>query len=288
MAWGDVGKRGKQRMQERNHIRAIDTHCHVFPDSLAQRAISTLEESGPWRAVGDGTRAGLLASMDAAGINKAVACMIATRPGQEKSILAFCRQLRSERIVPFASVHPDSPDAGRWIEKIAEAGLGGIKVHPMYQDCPLDDSRMDPIFSAAAANNLLVTIHSGRDIAFPEDDRASAERIVRVVKRHRKVRFIATHLGGWQSWDQVSRHLLGLGMYVECSFSLQFLPVEDARKLIHGFGADRVMLGSDWPWVGQAQTIQELQRLDLCEAEMQAILYQNAAGLLKPAESKPS
>ncbi len=269
-------------MQKPENMRAIDAHCHLFPDSLAARAIRTLEEGYPWRAVGDGTLAGLAASMDAAGVEKAFACMIATKPGQEEGILSFCRQVESERVVPFPSVHPDSPGAGRLVERIAEAGMVGIKVHPMYQNCPLDDSRMDEIYSAAAANNLLVTLHCGRDIAYPAgDDRASAQRIVRVLKNHPEVRFIATHLGGWRKWEQAAKHLLGLGMYVECSFCLQFLSVEEARKLIEGFGTDRVMFGTDWPWVDHGQDVERLERLGLPEDVLGAILYDNAARLMK-------
>lgn len=259
----------------------IDAHCHVFPDSLASRAIRTLEQGCPWMSVGDGTLAGLTASMDAAGVERAFACMIATRPGQEEAILSFCRQVKSQRIVPFASVHPDSAGPGRLVERIADAGMVGIKVHPMYQNCPLDDSRMDEIYSAAAANNLLVTLHCGRDIAYPaDDDRASAQRIVRVLKRHPNVTFIATHLGGWRKWEQAAEHLLGLGLYVECSFSLQFLSPEEARKLIQGFGTDRVMFGTDWPWVDHAQDIERLKQLDLDHDDLQGIIYGNADRLL--------
>ena len=261
-------------------ISAIDAHCHVFPDAVAPRAIAAFEQKCSWQAVGAGTIADLLASMDAAGITTALPCMIATRPGQEENILSFCCQLQSDRLKPLASVHPDTSNATAHIERIANAGLLGIKIHPMYQDCPIDDPRIDNILAAATANGLLVTAHCGLDIAFADDQRAAPKHLARVIKRHPRLKFLATHLGGWKYWDQVLPQLSDLDILFECSFSLQHLSTDQARDLILGLGPERVLLGTDWPWADQAQTIHQLQQLDLSADQQNAILSANAKKLI--------
>ena len=64
-------------------MRFFDVHTHAFPDSLAPKALERLVKMAVWEKVApshDGTLAGLLRSMDRAGIERAVVCSVATRP----------------------------------------------------------------------------------------------------------------------------------------------------------------------------------------------------------------
>ncbi len=258
----------------------IDIHTHAFPDSLAGRAIASLEEGCRWKAVADGTIGGLLAGMDSAGVQSAAICTIATKADQADGILSWCEQIRSDRIIPFPSVHPDTPHAGQAIERIAKRGFTGIKLHPMYQNFSADEARLDEIYAAAADNGLLVTLHSGRDIAFPDDDRAMPEKIVKVIQKHPKLRLLCTHLGGWQAWDEVEQVLIGQPIYLETSFSLQFLPPQRAADMIRRHGTDRVCFGTDWPWQGHIKQLELVDGLGLSDSEKHALLGGNAAALL--------
>ena len=260
---------------------AIDIHTHGFPDSLAPRAIAQLEAGRPWQAVGDGTVGGLLASMDAAGIDSAVLCTVATKPDQTAGILAWCLQVRGERIHPFASVHPDTPDAPAWMRRIADAGLAGIKLHPMYQAAPADDPRMLALFSAAADAGLIVQCHCGHDIGFPDtDDRAHPRRLRAVIDQLPSLRLLCTHLGGWRMWDEVETHLLGAPVYLETSLSLAELGPARAAELIRRHGPSRVLFGTDWPWADQADQLALLRALPLAPAELDAVAHSNARALL--------
>ncbi|MCY2931570.1 MAG: amidohydrolase family protein [Planctomycetota bacterium] len=267
-------------------MKTFDAHTHAFPDDLAAHAIARLEADCPWKAIGDGTAGGLLAAMDRAGVARALVCMIATKPSQEENILAFCRRLKSERLLPLASVHPDSENPARRIEQIARAGLRGVKVHPLYQNCAVDDARMDAIYEAAAAHGLLVTVHAGRDVAFgPDDDRAAPRRIADVVRRHPKLTLLATHLGGWQAWDEVEQFLAGpaleaQNLYFELSFCLPCLPPERSRELIRRLGPGRILFGSDWPWADEGEQLAQLRALSLTAAELAAIEHGTADRIL--------
>ncbi len=260
---------------------AIDIHTHAFPDDVAGRAVSKLEQMGQWKAVGDGRVDGLIASMDEADIDLSVLCPIATKPGQVKGIFKWCRKIRSDRIEPLASLHPETPKPGKWIDRFAKTQLAGIKLHPMYQDFAIDEPRLDGIYEAAAGAGLFVTLHAGRDIAFPpEDDRAAPERIARVVDRHPELKLLATHMGGWEVWDQVRKHLSGSNVYFETSFSLDRLGPQNVVDLVRSHGVDKVLFGTDWPWNDQAAEIQKVHHLPLEESEKNGILYANAARLL--------
>ena len=68
--------------------------------------------------VGDGTMGSLLGAMESHGVDRCALCQIATKPGQSDVLLAAAKAImagelgeRAQRmIVPFCSVHPDSPD----------------------------------------------------------------------------------------------------------------------------------------------------------------------------------
>lgn len=267
---------------------AIDFHTHAFPDSLAKRAIATLEAGCPWKAVGTGTVAGLLESMDRAGIEISVICPIATKPEQVGGILEWCRGIRSPRIIPLPSVHPDTQDIPRWMEQFAAQGYKGVKIHPQYQGFAADEPRMDAIYASAVEFNLLISSHCGLDIAFaPEDDRAAPQRFARVLDRFPTLRLVCTHMGGWRAWDEAQQHILGRDVYLETSFSLDELGPQRARQMIERHGWQRVLFGTDWPWNAQASQQALIQAFGLPPAQTQAILHDNAARLLGLAPQTP-
>jgi len=84
--------------------------------------------------------------MDTCSIEKSVVCAIATKPSQFDSILKWSREIKSDRIIPFPSFHPqDSEFAGR-ISQIKNEGFKGIKFHPYYQNFTIDEEYLFPIY----------------------------------------------------------------------------------------------------------------------------------------------
>jgi len=262
-------------------MAAIDMHVHAFPDDLAERAIAKLEAQCDWKAVADGTISALMESMDAADIDVSVVCAIATKPDQAGGIFKWCRKIRSDRIEPLPSIHPDTPGAPKWLARFAKEGFVGIKLHTMYQNFAFDEPRMYPIYDACREHGLLVAAHCGLDIAFSaDDDRAAPARIRNVIDRFPGLKLLCTHMGGWRSWDEAERHVLGAEVLLETSFSLRELGRERAVSMIRRHGADRVMFGSDWPWVAQGDEIERVRRLGLDRKLTQKVLCANAAKLL--------
>jgi len=262
-------------------MSAIDLHTHAFPDELAARAIAKLEEGCPWKAFGDGTVGGLLKSMDAADIDVSAVCPIATKPDQVKGIFQWCKKIRSDRIDPLPSAHPLTKKLGDWMEKFAQEGFVGIKLHPMYQDFVVDDALPEEIYRQAAKHGLFITMHCGQDIAWPPtDDRVTPARLRRVIEKFPDLKLVATHMGGWRMWDEAQKHLLGTPVYMETSFSLAELGKQRAVDFIGRHGVQRVCMGSDWPWDRQGAQVQAVKDLGLSAQDTQAILYANAAKLL--------
>lgn len=261
--------------------RIVDFHTHAFSDALAARAMKALQEEAPGiRAYLDGTVGELLRSMDKAGIEKSVVCCIATKPEQFEPILAWCGQIRSDRLIPFPSVHPADPMVSEHVHRIGQEGFLGVKLHPYYQDFLADEERMTPLYEAAIDSKLLLVMHTGYDIAFPRIRRADPQKVVTVKERFSDLRFVATHMGAWQQWEEVRRVFIGRDIPMEISFALDELDVEMARAMILGHPDGCVLFGTDSPWTDQCETLTLLERLRLPDEVLTSILATNALSLL--------
>jgi predicted TIM-barrel fold metal-dependent hydrolase len=260
-------------------LRAIDFHTHAFPDNLAQVAMEKLQH-GQIPAYLDGRLSSLLGSMDKAGIYRCVVCNIATRPKQFDSIMRWCKEIASERVVPFASIHPEDPEWELRIDKVAEEGLKGIKLHPYYQGFVINEKRLLPIYRRIAKNGLLLIMHTGFDIAFPKDRIADPEKVINVLNEVPDLRLITTHLGAWDDWEEVDRHLIGKDVYMEISFSLEILNKATAEDLLLRHNPDYLLFGTDSPWTDQIAAIERFQGLTLPEGLKEKTLFRNAERLL--------
>ena len=258
----------------------IDFHAHAFPDAIAARAISQLEHGGGVKAFLDGTVSSLLASMDGAGIRTSVICSIATKPEQFEPILKWSKEIASPRIVPLPSIHPKGQDPVGQVHQVAEAGLRGIKLHPYYQSFDIDDEALFPLYRALDELGLLLVCHTGFDFAFSRRRRADPVRILRVLDRVPSLRLITSHMGAWDDWDEVEKHMLGKPITMDISLSLELLGRERARDMLLAHPADRILLGTDSPWSSQSETLGLLRSLDLGTGRESQILGKNAAALL--------
>jgi predicted TIM-barrel fold metal-dependent hydrolase len=262
-----------------------DCHAHAFPDELAPHALARLSERVPngWRPFLDGTAGGLLAGMDRSGIDRTVVACIATAPQQFPSILAWACRIASDRLVPFASVHPGSEGAAAQVHVVADAGLRGIKLHAQYQQFAVDEPRMFPLYEAACERGLVVLFHAGRDIAFPDDaDSASPARLRRVHERFPQMRMIAAHLGGWRMWRESLDALVGCDVYLETSYSLGMGEDDVGHRILAEHRPDRLLFGTDSPWRDQAETLRSVRSAVADGDRLRMLLEDNACTLIGP------
>ncbi len=259
----------------------IDFHTHAFPDDLAERVIRMLEDEGGVKAHLNGTVSALLSSMDACGIEKSVICNIATNPSQFNSILHWCKNIRSDRIIPFPSFHPFDPAYSDRIDAIKGEGFKGIKFHPYYQNFTIDEERLLQVYEKISRENLILVMHTGFDFAFPPIRIADPAKILRITEIFPSLKLVTTHLGAWKQWEEVEQFLLGKPIYMEISFSLDFLEDGDSvRNIFSRHDPEYILFGTDSPWTKQQETLSLLKGLGLGEDKERLILRENALTLL--------
>ncbi|MBI5572970.1 MAG: amidohydrolase family protein [Elusimicrobia bacterium] len=260
----------------------IDFHTHAFPDKLAESAIAKLTYPSKIKPSFDRTVSGLLKSMDEAGIEKSVVLSIATKPSQTENIIKWCEKIKGERIIPFASIHPENKNAGDLIKKISGEGLPGIKLHPMYQNFYLDDEKMFFIYEESAKNNIILLFHIGFDIAFPDSKKAEISRLKKIVQKFPELKIVAAHTGGWRMWNEALQDIAGLDIWIETSMTLKY--IEDKKiflEILKKHPSDKIMFGTDTPWSSQLEEVKMMQEFpDISNDLKQKIFSENARKLL--------
>lgn len=276
----------------------IDFHTHIFPEKIASRAISGMQAVSHAAAFCDGTLPGLQASMAKAGISCSVVLPVATNPNKLSSMNDAAIALNgSGGIFHFGAVHPLAENWKQELERIAAAGLKGIKIHPHYQETDINDIRYLRLLDKAAELGLLTVMHSGLDIGYPGVVRCSPEMTASALKQLGNIPIVLAHMGGWKNWDQVADCLGPTGCMLDTAISLghivpnapghyreEELPLlgdEGFLALVRAFGSTRILFGTDSPWADQKAEADRIRTLPLTEAEKEDILWRNAKELLE-------
>ena len=274
----------------------IDIHTHTFPDKIASAAIDKLSAAGHIPYFSNGTVSGLKTSMKKAGIDYSVVLPVATNPLKLASMNDVSIELNGkDGLIYFGAVHPDAPDWYEELGRIAEKGVKGIKIHPVYQDVDIDDIRFLRILDRAAELGLIVLMHAGDDIGFPDVVRCSPAMTANALKQVGSVKIILAHMGGWKNWQEVAENLSDTSAMLDTAFSLgeitpkddyyspdflSLLKKQDFVRLVNIFGSERVLFGTDSPWTDQEESLKKIKELSFSEADLENIIYLNAKKLL--------
>ncbi len=261
--------------------RIIDSHCHIYPEKIALRAVDAVEEfyEGLPREPWDGTAAQLMTSGREAGISHFVVFTVATTPHQVSGINRFIAQSVRESggcMTGLGAMHPDSVDFARDLDEAVALGLKGVKLHPDIQRFRADDPRAMEIYRECEARGLPVCIHGG-DHRY---DYSNPDRIEAVAKAFPRLQLQVAHLGGWSVWEEASLKLSKYpNVWVDCCSSLYWLEKETARDIIRRYGSERVLFGTDYPFWPQKRELEDLLSLGLTGEELENICWRSAAAL---------
>jgi len=259
--------------------RVFDVHTHAFPDAVAPKALERLVGMAVWekvRPTHDGTAAGLVASMDRAGIERAVVCSVATKPDQVPKISAWSVRIASPRLVPFASIHPDYPEPEAEVERLSEAGVRGLKFHPEYMGCALDDPRCVRIARSAARAGLAMAVHAGYDFAFEKEDLASPARVRRLHEQVPDLKMLACHLGGWRRWEDALDQVAGLPIYLETSMTLGRCAPGIVERILAKHPPELLLFGTDAPWADPSAEVEKFFALPAAAETLRRAAWENA------------
>jgi predicted TIM-barrel fold metal-dependent hydrolase len=95
-----------------------------------------------------------------------------------------------------------------------------------------------------------------------------------------ELKFVTTHLGSWEQWSEVESIIAGKPVYMEISFSLEYLESAPIKDILLKHPREYILFGTDSPWTDQGNTLKLFRSLNLGDAFERAVLCDNAAKLL--------
>ena len=276
----------------------IDFHTHTFPDKIATQAIAHMQSMrGNATCFNHGTSDDLRESMKTADVTYSVVLPVTTNPDKASHINDYSIAHTGQNgLIYFGGIHPDTSDWKAELDRIYQAGLKGVKLHPPEQHTDINDPRYLRILERCGELGLIVTVHAGMDPGFPDQERCTPKMLRSALDQVGPVTLIAAHMGGILYWEHVPEYLLDTNIYLDTAFSIG--NIAQARKdggtepgarlmdetafcrLVTLFGKERVLFGTDSPWNRQIYARKQIEALSLDQETKDHIFYKNACRLL--------
>jgi predicted TIM-barrel fold metal-dependent hydrolase len=271
-----------------------DAHTHVFPPAVVA-APETVDDpyfralhAPPPRRLADGPA--LLRLLDAAEVARAVIVGWGWRDldrcQQGNAYLLDQAARAPDRFVPFVSVPPLAGEpALREIERAATAGARGIgELMPDGQGVTADAAAFDALLDLAAELGLIVLLHASEPVGhrYPGKGTSTPDRLLTLIERHPRVRFILAHAGGGLPFYHLMPEVAEAASnvwYDTAAAPLLYRP-EVYRRLVDLVGLERVLFASDAPLIGLRRPLAHFADAPLTVAERAAIAGANLARLL--------
>ena len=244
--------------------RIIDSHTHVGVAPFS---------SHNW------TAEELLASMDKAGISKA----IIFPPGGGAPLTDYHEQ--NTKMAEAMNAHPDrllavpriNPHYGnKAVEEaercIQQLKMKGLKLHPDVESWVANSPIINPIWEVASRYKVPVIIHTWYTT------KASPYLLMDAAERFRDVTFILAHMGGPSAFGGVAVAKRNENVMLDISTVFQRNLLEAA---VDNLGSDRLIFASDWPFFDQSTGVHNVTVLNISDEDKRKIFGENVAKIFK-------
>ena len=199
---------------------------------------------------------------------------------------------KNPKVVPIVTVHPyDGQAALDELTRVASRGVRTLKIHPHTQRFAIEDPRVLALVNRAGELGIAVLMDNAGIVA------GDCQDLFNLAVRAPNTRFIFAHIGGmdFRFWNIIllTRTADGFGLnnvYFDISGTVLLAPGSPIEKefiwTLRNLGIDHMMLGSDYPQISLARTLEAFEKLDLTAEEKDAIRSGNARRILTEAPKK--
>ena len=250
---------------------AIDSHMHMGSQAVASARLTSLLASrvDPTELRRLLSVSGTLEEIDLAGIDRAFVLPMTFEeqeiPAANDFIVESCRQHPRTFIGVCAVPVHDRRAARAEVDRMVEAGMFGLKLHPSLQKFDPADHAMYPIYEHAQAVRMPILMHSGVSTPYASDRLCRPMAIDDVLCEFPGLVVILAH--GGRLWHDEAAMILRkhVNAYIDISANVgrdgsSFVMARLLRvvKAWTG-GVDRVLFGSDYPFYMPSLTRQLLE-----------------------------
>jgi uncharacterized protein len=245
----------------------IDADCHV--SSRPDAGVSIDE---------------LLKMMDQVGVDRAITWPMVSYTREIASDNATIHEgyvAHPDRIIPFGGVNPrlGLQEAQDLLKRcIEEYGVKGVKLNGARDIYYIDDPELSlPLVDMIAEAGLVLAFHVGSN----DFERTHPYRVAKVSDRHPDLKILLVHMGGSDKPTIHDAVLDFVARYPNWYLIDSEADYRKAQQAIRELGADRVMYGSDTPFMPMRYEwgMRQVAYQDLSEDERAKVLGGNVARL---------
>jgi hypothetical protein len=143
---------------------SIDSHVHVLPPERMRKLVRWLLRAWPRHPVSELiTKEEIVAELGDSGVTHFFNLAYPLKEEETGPLndfnLEFCRA--TPGAIPFASLHPDTPEKPAVAARALAAGFVGFKFHPFVQRFDPWDQRLDPFYDFMQDAGRPVILHTG-------------------------------------------------------------------------------------------------------------------------------
>jgi len=275
----------------------IDFHTHVFPPQIKKNR-SKYIDSDPCFAIlysnSDAklaTADELIASMDKDGVDISVIVnygwtthelCVETNDYILESIARY-----PQRLIGFCSVQPNAYEAA--IAEIERCTKGGVRgVGELRPDLQLFDFRdeevMMPFIEVLMKHKLILLTHASEPVGHEYSGKGSItpDVLYPLITNFPDLTIVCAHWGGglpfYALMPEVKQAISNV--FFDTAASPFLYRPQVYSQVVQLVGADKILLGSDYPLLAQSRLLKEIGSLDLPEETKNLILSGNAQRLL--------
>ncbi len=181
------------------------------------------------------------------------------------------------RIKGYVTINARYPDqiAGELRRGVDELGLFAIKLHPGLHDFYVSDPACEPIWRFAQERGLLVLSHT-----WGGDARCRPSAFGKLAESYPGVRFLLGHSGGTHAGREEAIQVALAHPNICLELCGSWLLGAEVEWMAAEVGAERLLFGTDMPFIDPRYTLGRVALANLSTEELQLILGENMARLL--------
>ncbi|SCG65027.1 hypothetical protein GA0070613_3929 [Micromonospora inositola] len=269
-----------------------DVHVHFLPPRLLRKVWAYFDAAGPlvgteWPIRYRWSDAERVAHLRRLGVRAFTALAYPHRPGMAEALnrwtLDFARA--TPGCLPSATFYPE-PDTVRYVAGALDAGARVFKVHVQVGGFLPTDPALDAVWGLLADAGVPVVVHAGHaPVGTPH---TGPEPFAALLARHPGLTAVVAHLGApdYAAFLDLAEKYERVRLDTTMAFTSFFdrfmpFPAGELPRLRELGLAGKVLLGSDFPNIPYpyAEQLAGLERLDLGDDWLRAVLWENAADL---------
>ena len=265
----------------------IDVHVHFYPQRMIEKVWAYFDNVF-WHITYRGSDAERVAQLAALGVRAYPALSYAHKPGMAAELNEWAWEFAAGNpaCLKSGTFYPE-PGAVSYVERALERGVQIFKVHVQVGAYDPRDELLDPVWGLLAEAGTPVITHAGSG-PLPGEHTGPGP-LGDVLARHPRHNAVIAHMGTpeygeflalAEKYERVSLDTtMAFTDFVE---GFAEYPRELLKRVTDLGLAGKVLLGSDFPNIpyAYAHQLEALARLDLGDAWLRAVCWENGVRLL--------